>query len=256
MNSESLKYNGYCKIENAVTKEWVVKINDALPQIFKEHEILRRANNNPIVSNGLAMNALVGNAILMDFLQYLIDSEIINWIEVNYFRTKCILNSFTALSNIPGEDKVFHKKVHRDIRGFSSDVPLMLNMLVMLDDFTTENGATFLMPESHLFDKIPSNEDFYNKAIQATGNAGDIIVWNSNLFHASGTNNTNKVRRALPITFSLPYYKQLLDYPRAIGVEKYESFDEHIRRILGYDSRVPESTSEWYSPLDKLLYKK
>lgn len=251
----ALKENGYCKFENAISKEWVSEINTALPQIFDEHEKLRRENNNPISSTGLAMNALVGNQILFDFLQHMIDIKIIDWIEENYFEGKCILNSFTALSNIPGEDKVFHKKVHRDIRGFSSDVPLMLNMLVMLDDFTSENGATLLLPGSHVISEVPSDEHFNNNAIKATGVAGDIIIWNSNLFHASGTNNTDKVRRGLPITFSLPYYKQLLDYPRAIGNEKYDSFEEKIRRILGYDARVPGSVSEWYSPSDKLLYK-
>ncbi|MCY0970994.1 phytanoyl-CoA dioxygenase family protein [Chryseobacterium wangxinyae] len=246
---------GFCKFENAISQEWVGKINNALPKIFEEHEKMRRENNNPISSNGLAMNALVGNEILFDFLQHIIDLKILDWIEENYFNAKCILNSFTALSNIPGEDKVFHKKVHRDIRGFSSDVPLMLNMLVMLDDFTTENGATLLLPSSHQNSEVPSDEDFMKNSVQATGVAGDIIIWNSNLFHASGTNTTQTVRRGLPITFSLPFYKQLLDYPRAIGYEKYDVFNEKMRRILGYDARVPGSVSEWYSPSDKLLYK-
>mgnify|MGYP001035309202 CR=1 FL=1 len=252
---ESLQKKGYAKFKKGISTEWVQKINEALPQIFEEHESLRRANNNPITSNGFAMNALIGNSIFFDFLQHLIDNKIIDWIEENYFRDKCILNSFTALSNIPGEDKVFHKKVHRDIRGFSSDVMLMLNMLVMLDDFTLENGATLLLPKSHLCVEAPSHEVFKSNSIPAIGVAGDIIIWNSNLFHASGTNNSHKVRRALPITFSLPYYKQLLDYPEAIGNEKRNLFNEKMRKILGYDARVPKSVSQWYAPSDKLLYK-
>jgi ectoine hydroxylase-related dioxygenase (phytanoyl-CoA dioxygenase family) len=74
--------------------------------------------------------------------------------------------------------------------------------------------------------------------------------------HTSGCKNTNKVRRALPITFSLPYYKQLLDYPRAIGVDKYDSFDKETRRKLGFDSIVTESICEWHEPSDKLSHKK
>jgi ectoine hydroxylase-related dioxygenase (phytanoyl-CoA dioxygenase family) len=253
---EKFNKEGYCKFDNAVNTDWILKINNALPEIFSKHEKLRRANDNPISSDGLAMNALVGNEIFFEFLQYLIDAKIIDWIETNYFKEKCILNSFTALSNIPGEDKVFHKKVHKDIRGFSAEIPLMLNMLVMLDDFTVENGATLLLPGSHKIEPAPSDSDFHKNAIRATGSAGDIIIWNSNLFHASGTNTTDKVRRALPITFSLPYYKQLLDYPRAIGYDKYDFFNDEMRRMLGYDARVPATISEWYSPVSKLLYKK
>ena len=252
---EKLEKLGFCKFEKLISNEWIEKINNELPKIFEEHENIRRENRNPISSKGLALNALVGNEVFFDFLQYLIDIKIIDWIEENYFNGKCILNSFTALSNIPGEEGVFHKKVHRDIRGYSSDVPIMLNMLIMLDDFTEDNGSTLLLPGSHLKLEAPSDNEFKNNAIKSTGVAGDIIIWNSNLFHASGTNNTSSVRRALPITFSLPYYKQLLDYPKAIGYDKYDSYEEKIRRILGYESRVPASVSEWYSPSDKLLYK-
>ena len=248
--------NGYEKFEGLIENNWLLKINQALPEIFNEHDSIRRKNCNPIHSKGLALNALVGNPIFFDFLQHLIDIGFIRLIEKKFFKTNCILNSLTALSNIPGEDGVFHKKIHRDIRGYSSEVPVLLNMLVMLDDFTIENGATLLYPNTHLEESMPSIEDLDTIHIKATGKAGDVIIWNSNLFHASGVNKTDNVRRALPITFSLPYYKQLLDYPRAIGYENSESFNQDMRTLLGYNSRVPSSISEWYSPSDKLLYKK
>jgi ectoine hydroxylase-related dioxygenase (phytanoyl-CoA dioxygenase family) len=253
---QSLDHNGYCKFEQAIDSIWINKINTILPEIFAEHEAIRRKNNNPIQSNGVAMNVLVGNDLFFDFLRELMRLNIISWIEENYFKESFILNSFTALSNIPGEDKVFHKKIHRDIRGFSSDIPLLLNMLVMLDDFTIENGATLVLPGSHLNAEAPTEHEFKLKAVPITGSAGDIVIWNSNLFHASGINTTQQVRRALPITFSLPYYKQLLDYPRAIGYDKYDSFEDSMKRLLGYESRIPESVSEWYAPSDKLMYKK
>jgi ectoine hydroxylase-related dioxygenase (phytanoyl-CoA dioxygenase family) len=252
----SLDRNGFCKFEQAIDSTWINRINTILPEIFAEHEAIRRKNNNPIQSNGVAMNVLVGNELFFDFLRELMRLNIINWIEENYFKESFILNSFTALNNIPGEDKVFHKKVHRDIRGFSSDIPLLLNMLVMLDDFTVENGATLVLPGSHLKAEAPTEEEFKLNAVSITGSAGDIVIWNSNLFHASGINTTEQVRRALPITFSLPYYKQLLDYPRAIGYDKYDSFEDSMKRLLGYEARIPESIDEWYSPNDKLLYKK
>ena len=256
IKKHSLERDGYCKFEHAINSNWIDRINDSLPKIFAEHEAIRRKNNNPIQSNGVAMNVLVGNELFFDFLRELMRLNIINWIEENYFKESFILNSFTALNNIPGEDKVFHKKVHRDIRGFSSDIPLLLNMLVMLDDFTVENGATLVLPGSHLKAEAPTEEEFRLNAVPITGSAGDIVIWNSNLFHASGINTTQQVRRALPVTFSLPYYKQLLDYPRAVGYDKYDSFEASMKRLLGYESRIPESVDEWYVPSEKLLYKK
>ena len=252
----NLKIKGYCKLESKIDLNFVNSINDVLPEIFDKHEKIRKHNNNPITSNGVAINALVGNKILFDCLQLLIDMKIIDWIEENYFETSCILNSFSALSNIPGENKVFHRNVHRDIRGFSYPSPLLLNMLIMLDDFTEDNGATLLLPNSHTKNEKPSNIYFDNNAKSVLGKAGDIIVWNSNLYHSSGNNKTNKIRRALPITFSLPYYKQLLDYPRAIGYDKSNVFNDKMRKLLGYDARVADKVENWYAPIDKLLYKK
>ena len=93
----------------------------------------------------------------------------------------------------------------------------MVNLLVMLDDFSKDNGSTFLLPKSHL-NEYPSELDkFYDNAIQIEGVKGDIIVWNSNLLHCSAPNKTNKNRRCLPITLSIPSYKSLLDYPTALG---------------------------------------
>lgn len=252
---QNLKTSGIYKFNNLISLDLINKINKNLPSVFDYHENLRRKNNNPIISNGLALNALIGNQFLFDVLQYLIDEKIIDWIEENYFSSRCILNSFSALSNIPGENKVFHKRIHKDIRHYSFEMPLMLNMLVMLDDFTVENGATLLLPKSHLFEKEPTTDFFDKNAIHATGKAGDIIIWNSNIYHASGINKTNKIRRALPITFSLPCYKQLIDYPRSIGFEKKKMFNDRMKFLLGYESLVPANLSSWYAPIDKLTNK-
>ena len=64
---ESLSRNGYCKLENSISLDWIERLNKSLPEIFEKHENIRRANNNPIVSNGLAMNALIGNSIFLIF---------------------------------------------------------------------------------------------------------------------------------------------------------------------------------------------
>lgn len=247
---------GFYKFNRIISEEWVDRINNILPNIFEEHEKIRRKNNNPITSRGIAMNALVGNQLFFDLLNHLIDIQLLEELEKKYFKSKFILNSFTALSNLPDEDDVFHKKIHRDVKGFTGNIPVMLNMLIMLDDFTIENGATLLYEKTHLDEFYDLNDlNLKQKPTYAIGKAGDVLIWNSNLLHSSGINKTKNERRALAITFSLPYYKQLLDYPRAIGDTLH--FDNlMMRRLLGFESRVPASISEWYAPQNELLYKK
>jgi ectoine hydroxylase-related dioxygenase (phytanoyl-CoA dioxygenase family) len=98
-------------------------------------------------------------------------------------------------------------------------------------------------------------EDF-EKSIQAVGNKGDMLIFNSNVWHSSAPNKTKDHRRSIPITVSKSFMKQLLDYPRAIGYDRMDDFDSDLQQLLGYHSRVPASLDEWYQPENKRFYKK
>ncbi len=81
-------------------------------------------------------------------------------------------------------------------------------------------------------------------------------MFNSNLWHAAGVNRSDRPRRALTLAFTRPFVKQQLDYPRALGYDRGDSFSPALRQLLGYNARVPSSLDEWYQPLDKRLYKR
>jgi ectoine hydroxylase-related dioxygenase (phytanoyl-CoA dioxygenase family) len=144
--------------------------------------------------------------------------------------------------------------IHRDIRTFYN-VPMMMNMLVMLDDFTLENGATYLLSASHLKDEKPSEDHFYKYAERATGKKQSILLFDSLLWHAAGINHTDNPRRALTLAFTRPFQKQQLDYPRLLGYELIETLNENLKQVLGYNSRVPTNLDEWYQPPHKRFYK-
>ena len=254
-NLIELEVKGYTILRNWVTEEWINKFRETLPKLFKEHSEIRKENNNGISSDGVAMNVLASDDLFIDFLQVMLDRGLIKDLEDNYFDRNCILNSFTALNNVPSESKMFHKNVHRDISGYSHPTPILLNMLVMVHDFTVENGGTLILPYSHLRKEEPSEEFWKENSIHMTGKAGDIVIWNSNVYHASGINKTQNDRIALPITLSLPYYKQLLDYPRAIGLERKSDFGTDMQRLLGYHSMMAPSVKEWYEPTDTVRYR-
>jgi ectoine hydroxylase-related dioxygenase (phytanoyl-CoA dioxygenase family) len=251
----NLETKGYTILRNWVGSAWINKFKEILPELFWEHSELRKENNNGIISSGVAMNVLVSDDLFIEFLQEMLDRGLIKDLEENYFNRSCILNSFTALNNVPSESKLFHKKVHRDVSGYSGSIPILLNMLVMVHDFTIENGGTLILPKSHLKEEEPT-EEFWNKNnISLIGKAGDLVIWNSNVYHASGINKTQNDRIAIPITLSLPYYKQLLDYPRAIGLERQSEFNSKMQELLGYHSMMASSVKEWYEPTNAIRYR-
>lgn len=253
--AKELKEHGYTVIKNQINETWLNLLTEAVNTSFAEHRNIQIKNGNDIVTEGVALHVLLSNPIFIDFLQTLLDKGFIKSLQDNFFHSNCILNSLSALNNLPNQPN-FSSVIHRDLRFYSGEFPIMLNCLIMLDDFTIENGGTYLLPKSHLEERKPTDEEFFNNAIQATGTKGDILIFNANVWHAAAPNTTQNGRKAIPFTISRSFMKQLLDYPRAIGYDKMDLFTNKMQQFLGYHSRVPASLEEWYQPEEKRFYKK
>ena len=98
-NIEKLNRKGFCKLDSYINERWINKLKIALPNQFRLHQDIREKNNNAIVSEGVAMNVLASEPLCLEFLQFLIDENLIQTLEEEYFKTPCILNSFSALGS-------------------------------------------------------------------------------------------------------------------------------------------------------------
>ena len=250
-----LKEKGITILDGVLSVEWLDKLTDAIDESFITHRNTQIANGNDIKTEGVALHVLLSDPVFVKLLEHLLDIGLIQNLRENFFGANCILNSLSALNNVPNQPN-FSSIVHRDLRFYSGQFPAMLNCLIMIDDFTIENGGTYLLPHSHLKIDKPTNEIFFDTAIQAVGKRGSILIFDSNVWHASALNITNDQRRAIPLTICRSFMKQLLDYPRALGYDKMNSFSKELQQFLGYHSRVPASLDEWYQPEDKRFYKR
>ncbi len=194
---------------------------------------------------------LLGDGTAMDefFTQLPLDRVI-----RDFFGGPYILNSFGGFKNAPGGERGYIGRVHRDIRTYSPDFKMMLNMLVMLDDFTPENGATLLLPGPHFTSEPPSRLRFCEDSVRLLGKAGDIVVFDSRLWHAAGVNKSAAARRALTLTYTRPFFKQQLDYPRFLGDAYGQNLTPAIRQVLGYAARVPDTIDAFYQPPERRAY--
>lgn len=189
------------------------------------------------------------------FLEFLEELPLHDYIRAYFDDGPFILNSFGGVSNFRADSSSYVGKVHRDIRGWSGDLHLMLNMLVMLDDFTAENGATWFMAKSHRRAAKPADDEFFAVAEQAIAPRGSIVLFNSNLWHAAGENTTPYTRRGLTPMFTKPFFKPQFDYCRFFGDSRLDGFSPLVRQLLGYHARVPANLDEWYRKPDSRLYR-
>ena len=92
------------------------------------------------------------------------------------------------------DEKVYTQKIHRDVRSFSNNKKIMLIAIILLDDSNEKNGATWILSGNFKTKSKPTKKYFYNNADRINGKKGDVILFNGNLWHASGKNITQNPR--------------------------------------------------------------
>jgi hypothetical protein len=246
-----MRERGWVVLTEAIDASLVQRM---LQDLERSWDVCRevQVRNGVAVDADLTVHHLVGQG--PSYLEFIDDMEpLVPYLE-DYFQGRFILNSFGGAINTRGRTS-YAQRVHRDIRSFSGDMPLLLNTLVMLDDFTTDNGATYMMSGSHKAAEKPDNDTFAKEAEQALGPAGSILIFNSNVWHAGGSNQTDRPRRSVTPMYCKPFIKQQFDYPRALGYKAADSLLPHTRQILGYNARVPATLDEWYQPPERRMYR-
>lgn len=167
---------------------------------------------------------------------------------------KYVISTYSASLNPPGS-KAYLAKPHRDIRAFSGAYRLMLNMLVLLDDFTETNGGTLFLSGSHHVPGPPPQDIFDAHAERLLGKAGDIVLFDSLLYHAAGSNRGEARRRGLTIGFTRPWIKGQIDFPRYIDPKIAQTLSAEARQLLGFNARVAASLEEYYQPPERWAFK-
>jgi len=156
---------------------------------------------------------------------------------------KFILNQQNGVIN-PPQGTSNQGDWHRDLpyQHFVSTTPLAINALFCVDDFTVENGSTFVLPASHKSEAFPSERYIQNHAIQIEAKAGSYILLDCMLFHVGGFNKTHSARRAVNHIYNIPYFKQQINIPRNMkGLE----LSAEIKDILGFNYVEPGSIADY-----------
>lgn len=90
-----------------------------------------------------------------------------------------------------------HQGLHRDYSATRPGDTVLA--IVFLDDYGPANGATRIVPGSHRTPpgQPPFNLDDTSAAVQISGHAGDILVFEADLVHAGSLNASGGRRRSL-----------------------------------------------------------
>lgn len=150
---------------------------------------------------------------------------------------------------------VFQYRFHQDFPRYLNGYRASLNVMIAIDAFTAENGATLVVPATHQREIAPLGEFCRRWARPVICAAGDAIVFDSTLWHAAGINRSSRDRLAINHQFTRSWIKQQIDYCRALDASLLDGLPERSRQLLGYYTRVVASLDDYYQPTEHRLYR-
>ena len=116
---------------------------------------------------------------------------------------------------------------------------LVAVVIVMLDDFTEENGATRVVPGSHTSGRYADNGVTYPEEILITGSKGDVVIFDGALWHGSSTNFSDEERWSVNIGYGRWFLKPSFDMPRSLVPSIYEQMSEFEKNLMGLKTVPP-----------------
>lgn len=144
------------------------------------------------------------------------------------------IGSCTAIEIHPGEaDQV----LHRDDDIYPIRIPnveFQIAAMWALDDFTLANGATRTVPGSQ--DLRHESRVGQGDIEQAVMTKGSVLFYLGSTIHGGGANKSDSPRSGLVNTYSLGWLRQEENQYLTIPRELADSYPEHIRRLIGYQT--------------------
>ena len=127
--------------------------------------------------------------------------------------------------------------IHRDQWAFDfftfpSGYQVQCNTIWAATDFTEANGATRVVPGSHLADdKLrldPSDTE------PAEMERGSVLLYVGSLYHGGGANTSDADRVGVNITYSVGWLRQEENQYLTVPAEVARELPERLQRLLGY----------------------
>ena len=247
-----METQGFCVFENVIPPDMLAALREAMDNAFDSDK--RDLEDGRFRSDSYTADVsrlLLGRDPV--FTKLIDESPLQENID-ELLGDTCIINNYSGVRLMPGIKNVV-TNIHRDSPRFSPYYKLAIQILYFIDDFTTETGGTWLLPGSHRSNEKPPEKVFFEGGRQITGSAGSAMIFDSMLWHAGGKNISSLPRRGIAIVYTRSFIKQQIDIVRALPTDVFAGFSEKVKRLSGYNVRVPASLSDFYLPEDERMYK-
>src|SRR6185295_18867657 len=131
--------------------------------------------------------------------------------------------------------------------------PLLAQFILCVDTFDEGNGATRVVPGSHLWDEVDMSGATYYESVPAEGPAGSLIIYTDLLLHGTGANTSeDRERAALLFGYCAPWCRPMVNYPLVLDPKAIKGASSTVRQLLGYSDTVVGFRERWNNASEEL----
>jgi ectoine hydroxylase-related dioxygenase (phytanoyl-CoA dioxygenase family) len=127
--------------------------------------------------------------------------------------------------------------IHRDQWAFDffpfpKGYEVQCNTIWAMTDFTAENGATRVIPGSHLYeDKLELTHDDCEAAEMP---AGSVFVYTGAVYHGGGPNRSKATRYGLNLTYARSWLRQEENQYLSVPFDVARELPDELLKLIGY----------------------
>ena len=223
--------HGYAVIPDAIPDTLVEAIKSALePWLQKQHmgrndfegfkseRVYALLEKAPVIAN------IVEHADVLAIVDH--------FLEPNY-----LLSSNLAINVHPGETPQSFHADHTNVPNVDRRALNGLSAIWAFDDFDATNGATEVIPGSHMWPDLSVVDN--TAPTKITMRSGSVVVFHGALIHRGGANNANAARLAITPQYCQPWLRPLENMSLAVSHAIAPQYSPRLQGLLDYSVRDP-----------------
>jgi ectoine hydroxylase-related dioxygenase (phytanoyl-CoA dioxygenase family) len=254
-----LERAGYAILVDVLTRGEVREARQALvDEIAREEAIdenrVRRFFTDPDDKNRRLGRLPNRHRCFRDLLEHPVALELTKYIlRPTLLNESYLVHSYGANLTRPGSGAQFiHLDRGMDFHGQTK--PLQSRFIWCLDTFDAENGATRVVPGSHLWnDRVDMTGGTFYESVPAEAPPGSLIIYSDMLLHGTGANvSADRERAGVVVGYCPPWCRPMINFPLVLDPAVMEGTSRTLRQLLGYSSVSIGFDERWDSADENL----
>ena len=221
--------DGYTIVENAIDLDFVDEIATDLARLERDLDVKPAGNGFEGAATLRVYNLLRYGKV---WEKIPVHPNVLPIIE-GVLDNGCLVSSLSSINILPGE---IAQPIHADDQLIpipKPHPPTVCNSMWAITDFTEANGATRIIPRTHLLDHNPNYGQAY-ESIPAEMAKGSVLIWPGSLWHGSGANTTSERRIGIAMNYCAGYIRQQENQQLGLPPSLVKTFEPRLQQLVGY----------------------